>query len=283
MSEESEKAKNEIQKCLKKPPLMQKYMHSTYKVPRHYSSIMIVEDDERISVVDAAFQLRVGNHGLFINQTNQKHGVRYDKKGRANARLNVWNKGSYNHKGLSLMKLICDRVSPKNTYLFDDKVIKEIGTKGLYASIIKGNISSITEAMEYHIRYSLRGAGLSTSLGFELYGFYKYMGRFHSIPMIIRASKDPDTLVSTYETLNIALLDDIKNKGEAYSQKALALEESIDWCRPNFNIKELSDRLGKKSRRLEEYLDLWEGGPVLSGRSIRNSKGFKAIPLSKIF
>ena len=129
ISKHDKEAKEEISKILKKPLAIQKFLYVKYKIPRYFNSTMVVEDDERISVVSNTFNVMMGNNGLFVKASNSPNGVRYDKKGKANARLNIWNKGNYSARCIDELKVICNKVSPNNTYLFDDKIIKEVGTK----------------------------------------------------------------------------------------------------------------------------------------------------------
>ena len=272
---DDERARQQMLKLISLPQFVQRYAYFNAKVPKHYQTRVIAEKDDRISIIDKMMDIRIGANGCFIKQ-NPTHtsGATYYKKGRSSTRLTYWgNKKSQNftdgspHYGLT--KEIAKKINPETAPLLDDRVIRQVGTKGMYGYIIAGNITSKEEAMEYYIRYSMRGVCIKQELAYRLWQFYSSTSDTYLYSIALRVAEDPNEMLEQFQDPASAksISGIIDTFGSRLTQLALAAGETIDWVKPHFDAEAEAERLSRKGRRIEDLLNLWEGGPVLEANA----------------
>ena len=267
LSVESENMRNQMLHLMKLPLHVQRFGYFKDKVPKIYAARVVVDKLDRISVIDKQFQLRLGNNGLFIKQGYNTSAITYHKKGRSSARIRFWG-NSYNtvHNGKhELVVAMAEQVIPEAVELLRSKVIKEVGTQGMYGSIMAGKITTTKEAMEYYIRYSMRGVGIKQDNAEQLYAYFQAIDSMHVGVMVLRNAKDPNSLLEQFQDPVAAMTwaKSIDDQGSRLSMMARVVSEKIDWVNPRFNASSEAERLSRKEGRIEDFLNIWEGGPVL--------------------
>lgn len=267
LNKENEKTYNKMRDAIKRPVFIQKYLYHQHEIPRQYHARVIVDKEDRISIIDKSFALQIGTNGLFIKQMNGKSGITYKKTGRSSQRLVQWGSGK-NHDNFGsfrLLEAIAEEVNPDCGELLGSPVIKEIGTKGMHASIISGAITDKKEAMEYYIRYSMRGVGIKQENALCLYNYLDTANSTFESSMALRVAKDPNNLLKEFWTFNdnLDLRKLIDRNGRQLTQLALAASEKIDWVDPCIDTEALFKRFTTKVTRIKDILNVWEGGPVL--------------------
>jgi hypothetical protein len=273
LTDRDKSVRKEMLDLMNKPKFVQTYMFHKDKVTKVYNATVIVDKPDRISIINKSFALRIGNNGVFIKQGKYKTGVTYHKKGRSSARLRYWNTGP-EHKGeqYSIVKAIAEEINPDCLHIFNSDVIKQIGTQGMFGSIIAGKTDTIAKAMEYYIRYSLRGVGVNMTPAENLYNFIHCMryGTYTGLKAL-RVAKDPnavlelcadisDPLLAIKKVPRIAI---ITEESSAITDLALMVGEKIDWTAPTFNADEIQKKLEEKVETVGRQIDMWDHGPVL--------------------
>ena len=251
-----------------KPKFVQTYVYHSDNINKIYQARVIVDKPDRISVIDKSFSLRIGTHGLFIKQGDHNSGVTYHKQGRSSARVRYWGTkqgGNHNINQYDTLKGIAKEINPDCMHILNLEVIKQIGTQGMYGSIIAGKTDSLVKAMEYYIRYSLRGVGVDMSQAMNLYKLIDGMqyGVFTGIKAL-RAAKDPNEVLDLAKGTCIdPRIKTMIESGVGVTDLALMCGEKVDWVSPTFNIDREHARLVKKKRDIGTYLQMWEDGPAL--------------------
>lgn len=263
--------REEMHELLKKPVAYQRYMYAHSAIPHGYTCRLVIEKEDRVSVVEKSYALKMGTNGLFIKANKAKHGVTYHKKGKASQRLRVW--GNDTHRVIGeLMKILVKKVNPEASPIFYDTVIDRIATQGMKGYILAGNIKDRVSAMEYYIRYSLRGVGVDIKYAPALYSFFKAIDNPFIASSVLRCAVDPNSVlakfqyVSDYEPTK-QLVKVINNNGQRLCKQCLATGEKIDRADSSFDAAATAARLLKKEKGIKEFLDVWEGGPVLKTSS----------------
>jgi hypothetical protein len=281
LSKPHQEAYNHIRAVLKRPLFIQRWKYFNNKIPLSYNAVVVVNKEEKLSVIDKSFRVAIGNNGLYITQqANKAIGVTYLKKGRTNARLNFW---GLNHpfERNELLFIIAEKINPNCKSLLEDETIKSIATKGLYAAIIGGKITNITEAMTYYIRYSLRGLNIELDQALSLYEFFKEVQSSYIAKSVLRTAKYPNKLLKEFSPSFITSIDDkskrafktkLARKGTSLIDLSHSTGEKIDWLNQNIDLDDELEVLRKKSKWIEDVSELWEGGPILSSSSQSASK-----------
>jgi hypothetical protein len=273
LTDRDQEIRQQMLDLMNKPKFVQNFMYHSDGIPKIYNARVIVDKPDRISVIDKSFGLRIGTNGLFIKQGMHNSGVTYHKKGRSSARVRYWgtknggNRNSINQ--YDTLKGIAKEINPDCMDILNKEVIKQIATQGMLGSIIAGKTDTLTKAMEYYIRYSLRGVGVDMSQAMNLYSFIDGMqyGVYSGIKAL-RVAKDPN------EVLELAMSTTLDHRlrimveqGSVTTDLALMVGEKVDWASPTFNIDREYSRLVKKKERISSQLRLWEGGPILEDKT----------------
>lgn len=255
---------------------MQRYLYFAGGLPSGYSVRLIVEKEDRISVLDKSYRLRYGNNGAFLGSHRDKSGISYFKKGRSSARLKIWG-GTSLHDAHNLMQDLVKKVNPSAQELLDNKVIREIATQGMISSIVSGSINDIKTAMQYYIRYSLRGMGINQDMWEGLYGFFLYEKRYnyaiHNKVLFLRTALNPNAILQEFHPLLGQAVNDRREKlaehaaHSGFNRTCLAVGEKIDWADRNLVVDDEKKRIVRKAEGIKELLQMWEGGPVLKSES----------------
>ena len=274
MSVEDTKARDQMLSLLKKPKPMQIFrMSEDHNLPKFYNATVVVDKEDRISIIRKQYQLMIGSNGCFIKEKpTQKSGITYHKTGRSSARLKYWN--SYVHKRdrYDLLKQLAAKVNPDTKHVLDYEVIEKLGTTGMYGYILAGNITNITEAMEYYIRYSMRGSGIRQDMAHNLYTYLSGSESKASASMVLRNVVDPNAILSKFSTSSTdatLLLRSIDTNGHRLARMAASVGEKIDYLKPGFSPIIENERLSIKIDKFKSYFDVWEGGPVLFDKKAR--------------
>ena len=276
LDESNQKVYNKMQKALKLPMFAQKYLYGSSEMPKHYSAKIIAEKEDRISVVDAVYQLRIGANGLFIKRNPiGTLGVTYYKKGRSSSRIKCWgvsNDRWRSQKSGQHREIIRDLgklVVPDAEDLLNNNQLMIIATPGLIGSIFSKKITSVQEAMQYYIRYSMRGMGIKQESAMNLYRFMNKLST-HDAISTLRCAKDPNKLLEQFQcpddVIPKTIASRINRHGHQLNHMANGSSETIDWVDEHFDYDAVAERLSTKERRIKEFLELWEGGPVLKSK-----------------
>lgn len=283
LSEQDQKIRNNMLKLMEQPKFVQTFMYHSDGINKIYQARVIVDKPDRISVIDKSFGLRIGTHGLFIKQGSHNSGVTYHKKGRSSARVRYWGTkqgGPHNINQYDTLRGLANEVNPDCMHILDTEVIRQINTQGMLGSIIAGKTDTIVKAMEYYIRYSLRGVGVDISQAQNLYNFIDGMqfGFFTGIKAL-RVAKDPN------EVLDLAKggcvdprIKTMVEQGIRVTDLALMCGEKIDWVNPTFDIDKEEVRLVKKKDKIKSQLFMWNGGPVLKDKTPQSTGTNDWIP-----
>ena len=70
LTKHDEIAYKNIQKIMKKSLVMQRFLYFTEQIPKSYQATLIVDNEDKLSVIDKNFRVTFGNYGIFIKQTN---------------------------------------------------------------------------------------------------------------------------------------------------------------------------------------------------------------------
>ena len=268
MTEADENARNHMKSLMKQPKAMQRFrFYQDHKLPKHYQATVVVDKKDRISIIRRTYELRIGINGCFIKETvTRKSAITYLKTGRSSARLKYWS--SYVHKRdrYDLLKELAERVNPDTKHVFDHNIVRELGTQGMHGYILAGNIATLTEAMQYYIRYSMRGAGIDQSQADNLASYISHAGSMQSASMVLRNVVDPNALLDMFKNPSVAstlIMASINSSGDRLARMAMTVGEKIDFLVPNYDAKKEADRLELKIEKFKSYFNIWEDGPVL--------------------
>ena len=274
LSDLDTKAHNAMLDIMTKPKFIQTYSYHRGLTPKHYSARVIVDKEDRISVIDKTFNLRIGTNGLFIKQGKLLSGVTYHKKGRSSARVRYWGStglgGNTAFSQYDTLKGVAKEINPSCMDILSSDVIKNIGTKGMFGSILAGKVDTTTKAMEYYIRYSLRGVGVDLTQADNMYKYIEGMkfGVYEGIKAL-RVAKDPNQVLELVNSdSNNRILKLITDNSLGLTDLALMCSEKIDWTAPGFNSESEYIRLNTKSKSIEKSINMWEGGVILKDKTI---------------
>lgn len=254
-TEHDEKIYNQIQKLLSKSKKVQRYIFHNDLIRKHYTMISIIDKEDAIHIVDKHYILHMHGDNLYIKATKKLSGITFKKKGRATERLKSWD---FNIKK-TLIDVLCTKLQIDKT-LLEDEVIQNTATKGLISSILCGKIKTKTEAMEYYIKYNLRGYNINISKTEEIYAFLKYIGKHYSV--MLRVAKDPNKFLDwILENRNDKSKLEKLHKNNHLTTICLALNEKIDWVSADFDSE--SKKLLQKGKKTKDLLNIWRGGLIL--------------------
>jgi hypothetical protein len=263
MSPSDKKVHDEMRNLMKKPLTIQRFCFHQSLCPKHYNATVIVDKEDRISIIKAQYQLYIGANGVFIKESKKnKTGITYHKTGRSSARIRYWRGYVHTRERYDLLKELAKRVNPDSVEVFDLDMVKQLGTKGMHGYIMAGKITNLKEAMEYYIRYSMRGVGIKQENALALAKYFKAVHHMHDAGVALRVAKDPNATINS----STAIIP-INKMGGKLIRLALATSIKIDWVDPSFDGPALYKRLTKKVGRIKDFLDLWEGGPVLYSKA----------------
>jgi hypothetical protein len=266
-------AHNAMLDIMAKPKFIQTYTYHRGLIPKQYSARVIVDKEDRISVIDKTFNLRIGTNGLFIKQGKLLSGVTYHKKGRSSARVRYWGStglgGNAAFSQYDTLIGVAKEINPSCMDILCSNVIKNIGTKGMFGSILAGKVDTTTKAMEYYIRYSLRGTGVDLTQADNMYKYIEGMkfGVYEGIKAL-RVAKDPNQvleLVNSNPTNRILKI--ITDNSLGLTDLALMCGEKIDWTAPGFTSESEYTRLSTKSQDIGKCINMWEGGVILRDKT----------------
>ena len=265
----AKKIREAIIETMNRPLFMQKHIFNKAKIMFQYDVKLIIETDEKISIMHKTYCANMGQYGLYIKAFGNYSGATYNKKGRSSSRLQIWRGGNFNK--FDIVKELCEHINPGNKYLLEDTLLSKISTKGMQAYIIAGNITNKTQAMEYYIRYSMRGIGIDVKLADELYNFLNYAQHQYDGKMILAASKDPNEVLKRFGATLILEPDDlllsaIKQEWAYLANLATGTCSKIDWFKLEFNIDDEINKLRKKEKTIEGLVSLWSDGPTISSK-----------------
>lgn len=272
LKEKEQKERDFILEIQSKPVTYQRYMYFN-RGSMGYHGLMVIEKDDRISVVVKEWYTMFVKGGMIIKSKPSKFGVTYYKTGRSSQRVSLWGGNQIEHsewgtKTNDLAVLIAEEIDNKTAIsLIKDPILSMIGTKGMLGYIMSGAITTIAEAMEYYIRYSLRGLGIRKDLANELYQFCVVTNmRKHDINSFFITAKSPNSILEKYDMLgdDVNITNNIQHhRYNGLIHMAKKTGEKIDWSDPQFDGTAEAERLSRKDRWIKEMLQLWDGGPVL--------------------
>ena len=270
LTERDETIRKAMLDLMNQPKFVQTYAYHADKISKIYNARVIVDKPDRISVIDKSFSLRIGTHGLFIKQGMHNSGVTYHKKGRSSARLRYWGTKQGGHMNQhDTMIGLAKEVNPDCVEILDKNVIRQIGTQGMFGSIIAGKTDSLTKAMEYYIRYSLRGVGIDMAQALNLYRLIDGMQYgVHSGIKALRVAKNPNQVLELAKgSVTDPRITTMVENGSGTTDLALMVGEKVDWANPAFNIDKEYTRLLNKKHDIGKWLNMWEYGPILEDKT----------------
>ena len=277
-----EESKQKILNLLKMPLKAQRYVFFNSNDGQSrvsnlgYSSTAIVDNDEKLHVISRRHTLMINSKGtIFLKSGNPSVAATYKKSGRSSTRLSVWghkrNLGQFMHE--YEFKLLVNEVNPQANALIENKVVKDIMTKGLIGSILAGKITTPIQAVEHRITYALRGIGLQKADAEALYYFYNEMGPRYICESILHTCLDPRAVIYLFHPIlgneydRKKLISDTKIYAQQFMHTCPAIDEKIDWVNKDFNPKAFLERISKKEKGIKDMLHLWDGGPVLKRKA----------------
>jgi len=263
---------------MNRPLFIQKYVYYKGMNNQQYNARVIVDNTDRISIIDKVFNLRMGTNGVFIKQFPNARGATYMKAGRSSSRLKIWKGVTDKFGGREITKDLAKIVNPKTAYLMEDSIISVLSTNGMRGAILSGAISNVEEAMIYYIRYSMRGSGIKLEQALNLYSFLRESNSPFQGTVALRVATDPNKVLEQFqkdEFYNETICKKIVERLDTFSRRLIDLankaSEKIDWTDEHFDAQVIADRLSMKGRRIEDILQLWEGGPVLKTAVVKSS------------
>jgi len=294
LRDSDQKIRDKILKLIDKPIKAQRYLYFNEGGACNYYGVVVAEKEDRISIISKTWCTMFGNNGMFIKPGNIKLGITYYKTGRCSQRLRIWGKDDSlrhnNHPGHShskheLLTILAKELEVDSAIaLVEDAVVSQVATEGMFGSIMAGKITNRTEAMQYYIRYSLRGLGIKQENADNMYKLLDaFSANIFHIGKVLRTAKDPNSVVEQFHLFENQTKDqtefdidlglpgnNLRETSHRLSQMALPLGEKIDWTDLHFDAKAEAERLSKKERWTKDMLLLWDGGPVLkaSNRSV---------------
>lgn len=285
LTKEDQNIRNEMLGLMNRPLFIQKYLYFKGMNNRRYNARVIVDNTDRISIIDKVFALKLGTNGVFIKQYPNARGATYMKSGRSSSRLKVWKSVTDKFGSREITQDLAEIVNPKTAYLMQDSVISVISTIGMRGAIMSGAIDNVEKAMIYYIRYSMRGSGVHLEQALNLYSFLRESKiPFYAITAL-RVAKDPNEVLKQFqkdEFYNESVCKDTILRIDTFGRRLISLaseaSEKIDWTDKHFNAQVIADRLSMKGRRIEDILQLWEGGPVLKAAVKRPVEPIDDLP-----
>ena len=276
LTDEAQSMRQQMIEIQNKPLATQRYLHFTDALKQmSYVARIVSKKEDRISLIERSYAFRYGTNGVFM-KSDRVSGMTYYYKGRASQRLRIWSGNKFKNFRerdgqnplLQEMALLLD--SP-GKHLFDLPIIQSINTNGMLGYIMAGNITTTTEAMQYYIRYSLRGSGVSQDKAENLYEYLSQIDNNFTAICALRVAVNPNSVLEQFHPHDLIFDGNRLVKSIGHGQNliriAQATGEKIDWADPHFNVETEVKRLSRKEKGIKEFLQLWEGGPVLKSKA----------------
>lgn len=265
MSDEAKQISTEIDEILSQPLATQNYMRFRDSMNSHiFFANIVCRNEEKIMVMQKRISLKWGVNGYYRGSAI-KTGASYALSGPTAQRVQFWKRSTVETLPVELMDLLIEEVNPEAYIVMQDHNVKKIMTKGLFGRILAGKVKNPVEAMEYYIRYSLRGCGLKSTDADAMYSFVslikdKFMRRNAFV-----VAKDPNSLIEQFQFFMSPdkLVSVLNREGQRLVKLALQTNSKIDWVNPEFDTQIEANSLSKKERGIGELLEFWDGGPVL--------------------
>lgn len=265
-SSKGDKKSYEIMRKITQMPLAAQrvfyFGHSSY--PSRFSAYSTFESPDKVSVVHNVFNLKWGTYGFYIAASRQgKTGITYHFKGATANRLRIWGNSAL-YDVTALVKQLVLKYYPSSMHLFSDTFIKSLGTKGMFSRIIAGKITTVQEAVEYYIMYSMRGTGIKKESAHVLEHFVKFGLEksldFHQMKKLLRIAKEPNQFLEQFQSWENEHKRSLIHEGHDLIRTCSILGEKIDWTQSLQELSNNRSKLAKKASVVKDILMCWEGG-----------------------